>query len=629
MSATNLKQREFNIYGNKIVFYDVLLDTAYVMNEFARLKKHYTDLIHRHYVGIGKLDGFMQKADEILFDAQMTFFQTTVEELKKQNCDAGMEIRGFFSYPEEVSEVYDCWEKLNSYYAEETDYIPQKRWCGGGFGVAGAIKGAITAGAFNAVGNFIGSIKHSSDISRHNIGVDRAKKKFYRDKGFEETFKYAIAYLAEMAEVAFKSELLEMYGCDVYENIDYETAVGMYFNMVDYPENITGENVAKTLQVCPYLPDTYMLALNNLEGDTTELGLLYGLCLRNDVFDNERRRKHEILSSISSGKFSVLLNNYKEDKSISLQIKNTVFEEYKARAVEVFNEALNGGDTSQVEDMVAFTLIMLNYLENANLLFLAGKVCSEPDYGVEFNPDNCVLLFSAAAKYNHLKSIEQLIRCYYIYAKTYDKDYEKTILWGEKALELNPNSMIAHYYLAQVYYHHKTGSINIHTKLIRNLEFLSRQPYSAFWVDDSPVRYCYYMGKVYSSCYLKDDEKAISWYSKGAYNSNDEWGIICCSAVIPTLQSLKRYDEMVKIALPYQGRYIGADYALGFAYCRGDGILKNYDMGAKCFLSVINNYNDENHQQESYQTLKQSAQAMLNKMVCKNGVWKKKMFESI
>ena len=325
MGATNLKQREFNIYGNKVVFYDLLLDTAYVMNEFARLKKHYTDLMHRYYVGIGKLDGFMQKADEILFDAQMTFFQTTVEELKKQNCDAGMEIRGFFSYPEEVSEVYDCWEKLNSYYAEETDYIPQKRWCGGGFGVAGAIKGAITAGAFNAVGNFIGSIKHSSEISRHNIGVDRAKKKFYRDKGFEETFKYAIAYLTEMAEVAFKSELLEMYGCDVYENIDYETAVGMYFNMVDCPEKITSENIAKTLQVCPYLPDTYMLALNNLEGDTTELGLLYGLCLRNDVFDNERRRKQEILANINSGKFASLLEICKEDKSIVTQIKNSVF----------------------------------------------------------------------------------------------------------------------------------------------------------------------------------------------------------------------------------------------------------------------------------------------------------------
>ena len=68
----------------------------------------------------------MQKTDEVLFDVQMTFFQTTVSKLKKQNCDSGMKIRSFLSYPEEIADVYDCWEKLNSYYTEETAYISKK-----------------------------------------------------------------------------------------------------------------------------------------------------------------------------------------------------------------------------------------------------------------------------------------------------------------------------------------------------------------------------------------------------------------------------------------------------------------------------------------------------------------------
>lgn len=626
MSATNLEQREFNIYGNKVVFYDLLLNTAYILNKLKGLEKHYTDLIHDYYIGIGKLDGFMKKADELLYEAQLTFFQTTVAELKKRNCDAGKDIRSFFSYPKELSYVYEFWEELNSYYAEETNYIPQKRWVGGGFGVTGAIKGAITAGAFNAVGNFIGSIKHSSEIARHNVGVDRAKKKFYKEKGFEETFKYSISYLSEMAEVAFKSELLAIYDYDVYENINYEVAAEMCFNMVNNPEKITSENIAKTLQACPYLPDTYMLALNNLQGDTTELGLLYGFCIRDDVFDTERKRKNEILLNINSGKFSSLLHLYKEDKSIVTQIKDTVFEEYKYKAIEIFQEALGGGDISKVEDMQAFVEIMKNDLNNWELFYLAGKIYEERKYGVGANLEKSIEYYRLAVNSNNVKIMDRLA---YLCRLT-DKNVEAE-KWAKKALSLSPELLSAKITLGVVLNEKLKTSVECE-EAIKLYSELSELPYSQFEGRRTPAYFCYCAAKIYDR---KDEwgneKKRIEWLIKGAKieenKSKDSWGVTCCGAAIPLLQKHYKFKQAIELCLLYKGRYMGADWLLGFAYCRGHQVPKDYNKGAECFLSVINNYNELND--KIHQDKRNSAQIALNKMVCKNGIWKKKMFESI
>lgn len=627
MGANNLKQSEFNIYGNKIVFYDLMLDTAYIINEYARLKKYYTDLIHRYYISIRKPDDFMQKVDELLFDAQLTYFRTTVTALEKQNCDAGAEMRCFFSYPSEISDIYNYWEELNSYYAEDTEYVPQKRWIGGGFGISGAIKGAVTASAFNAVGNFIGSIKQSAAVSRYNGSIDAAKKKLYKDSEFEKTFKYAIEHITEMAEVAFKSELLEMYGCDVYENIDYGKAIGMYFDMFYNPEKITGTNIAKALQVCPYLYDTYMLALdNNIAGNTTELIALYNRCIQNDILEKEYNRRNEVASNIENGNFSKLLELCKNDKSIVTQIKNTVFKEYSHKAIDVFNNALNGGDTSKVKDMLSFVEIMKNDLHNWEIFLLAGQIYEYHTYGVRANLERSIEYYTIAAESKNIKVIDRLAELCYLTDK--NEEAEK---WARAALAISPTLLSAKITLATVLDKKPKAPFECEEAL-KLYDELSSLPYSMFKGYRTPAYFCYCAAKIYT----KEDDwvvenKKKEWYVRGAKVAanypDDSNGNHCLAGAVPLLQKHNKFKQAIELCLLYERREFIADWLLGYAYCRGDYVKKDYNKGASCFLSVINNYKE--HTGAAYQKKRDNAQAALNKMTCNNGIWKKKMFEHI
>ena len=628
MSTANLKKRAFNIYGNNIVFYDLMLDTAHIISKLERLKKYYIDIIHKNYISTNNLDVFMQKNNDILFEAQSVFYRTTVSGLKEQNCAAGDEIRNIFSYTEELSTIYDYWEQLNSYYVEKTEYIPQKKWIGGGLGVKGAIKGAITAGAFNAVGNFISSIKHSSEISHHNSNIDDYKRKLYKDEGFEKTFIYAIACMKENSVTTFKNSLSQKYEYDVYENIDYQKANMLYSDMLDNSDMITGKNVSKVLQMCPYFSEIYIFALNNLEGDTTELGALYKLCLKNDSFDNARKRKAEILLCINSGRFSELLELCKKDRSIIMQIKNTVIEEYEAKAINIFLIALNGGDTSKVADMIAFVEIMKEYLQNWNIFYLAGKIYEECQYGVRANLEKSIVLYKIAAKSNSVEAISRLAEIYYVTGKV-----EEAETWAKKALKISPTLVSAKITLASAM--NKRPKTVLECKEALNLySELSSLPYSQFkdYHHRKPSYFCYCAYKIYSEKKeLMDENKKAEWCVKGATIAanypDDLYGVTCCAVAIPLLQKYHKFKKVIELCLMYKGRYIGADWQLGYAYCRGDQVTKDYNKGAECFLSVINNYNDLTS--EPYQKKRNDAKTALSKMTCTNGVWKKKMFEHI
>lgn len=623
-----LSHTEYNLFGQTVFFPDIVLDTGYMLKHFLTWEAHYINILREKYSKCKKPEEFLRQADEVFCEAETIFSTYTISGLSKIMEVNKFEIRKMFGLPEEIKEVYDYFAMLNSSYTEYTPYTPRSRWVGGGFGIVGAAKGAITAGAFNAVGNFMSSIRQAAKVGSYNAKIDVEKSRLYRNKGFINTFEYGIEHLSRIAEVVFKNELIKFYGYDAYEKIDYVKALNTYCDMLDGTLATNATHIVKAIQLCPYMSDAYMYALEKLNENMDELGKLYKRCIQNDKFDQENNKYSEIYLNIQNGNFSKLLDN-QERSLIEEKIKNTVFTDTKKDAEDIFRKAISGEDISKVPDMLAFVEIMKSHIKDPSLFCLAGKIYEDNCYGISANLNKSIVYYELAAAQKNLEAAERLAHLYYI-----NKNKELAENWARKALKLNVNSVSAQMTLGKIL-HKKFKLIDACKEAIQIYTNLSNKSYSELDEFYTPVYFCYCAAKVYeeNAAEMKDPNKAIEWYIKGiniaANHPNDEWVIPCCSNVLPLLRNARRYAEMVQVATRYRGKYIGADYILGYAYCRGTGVDINYNAGAACFISVLNNYNDEKHNHESYITLKRDAQTVLDKMVCKNGVWKKKLFESI
>jgi hypothetical protein len=171
----------------------------------------------------------------------------------------------------EIEGLADKYEKIMMQVAE-TEYNRAVRkasrglWEGGGFGISGAIKGAITASAMNAISGSIHSIANGIGNTSTKANAESEFNRIYKDKAIIEKLADTLhADIMNMKECVI--EAIEMaYGKkipDVYSEADYAKSITLYNNLVNgvYKEEELSDRILDMLIAYPFDEDYYISAL--------------------------------------------------------------------------------------------------------------------------------------------------------------------------------------------------------------------------------------------------------------------------------------------------------------------------------------------------------------------------------
>lgn len=168
---------------------------------------------------------------------------------------AGKYELSYEKYYSQVVQAYAeiCKEEEGLKRYREAVKASRGRWVGGGFGVKGAIKGAVKAGMLNCASDFIHSFSDSRRAQEDTEAIRKKLKELYKsDKTKEllcESFKKIVMNLYRALMDEFRPILGD---CYLYD-IDYEKAETLYENTIKYENNpqTIKENLAKCIYMYP------------------------------------------------------------------------------------------------------------------------------------------------------------------------------------------------------------------------------------------------------------------------------------------------------------------------------------------------------------------------------------------
>lgn len=285
------------------------------VQECGRIFKEFNDLAVRrakaHTAAFNSnykdLDTFISKSNKIVGGIYEEFYQKALDYLKAQ---------GIFSYDlgqvARASEKYVfVWEELyQSIYADYANLeksasreIAQRerqkenrgRVVGGGFGLKGAVKGMMTAGAINAATGAAYSAVNGVGNAVTNLGLSIEKNFVIKDSAMRTNIENAIIYdcthifwgLVELYNKARPNDPLP-----IYSDEDYHNAGNIYDSIrgKDIPSNRLAAAVLEMLQTYPISIDFYRLAVESFPDEEDALRALAGKCGGPSSEETVRRR---------------------------------------------------------------------------------------------------------------------------------------------------------------------------------------------------------------------------------------------------------------------------------------------------------------------------------------------------
>ena len=149
------------------------------------------------------------------------------------------------------------------------------RWVGGGFGLGGAIKGAMTAGALNMAGGAVHGVFNTLGNIADSFAASSAASKIYRN---EDTLNTLLSGL-------YRSILtIHLVHCE-YLNIeipayDMEKAKIILTNIPDMPQSDKIPQIIECIKTCPIFEDIYFRAVDELgdeKGEIADIAEKFGL----------------------------------------------------------------------------------------------------------------------------------------------------------------------------------------------------------------------------------------------------------------------------------------------------------------------------------------------------------------
>ncbi len=298
------------------------------------------------------IDRVVKENVGILYNADI--YLSEEEFVRKYKIDIFLHIDG-------ISDEYDriIAAANNLRDARKYERANRSHWQGGGFGVKGAIKGAITAGAMNAVTNAGRAIGDSVVNSSDNMEIYKAKQAIYNRSSTRKNILYSFRICIAKADIGLAEELYSRKLTDKI-NINYSEAMQKYAAAIKHEtdKKKLGIKAMEALVVYPLEKRLYDSALSGvMEDGATDIDEL----LRFMKFWEMDEQYKEIFEDARKKK---IVERYFEDNPEVKDINFKTFDpENYVRLKEIRNDLLDAVGEGTLPKIVAWCQELEKYFE--------------------------------------------------------------------------------------------------------------------------------------------------------------------------------------------------------------------------------------------------------------------------
>ncbi len=257
-------QIEFKLAGHTISY---LADTEFFANSFGTFTERSLramEAMNELYVKSGGIATALKNSaklaqnitDEVIEDCMHILYTYNINFTKEQFVE-----KYFYEYKMDYSEfftpVVERFAKIKNQESDlklyrEAQKANRGRWQGGGFGVSGAIKGAVKASVLNVGSDFIHFFGDSADKYIDNIEIRSKLQDLYKNPKTKEILCEGIKICVINAYWALITELIENNAIQMIE-IDSTKAEALFTNTLKYTQN-DEEKIKNIVQCIEYYP---------------------------------------------------------------------------------------------------------------------------------------------------------------------------------------------------------------------------------------------------------------------------------------------------------------------------------------------------------------------------------------
>ena len=203
----------------------------------------------------GAVDSFLQ---ENIFDFTIELLYRMGDSLSIEQFVRKYENKYSMQYESYYTGIVEKYAEIRQEEAQLAEYRREiknsrGRWTGGGFGLKGAVKGAVTAGMLNCGADFLHSFGDAADESRDRNEIQKKLKELYKNPQTKNQLLGGIRSCILNILEAMQDEMVEIGALSEKIEINYSKAVTLYNNTFKWEnsEEALYKNMAQCISYYP------------------------------------------------------------------------------------------------------------------------------------------------------------------------------------------------------------------------------------------------------------------------------------------------------------------------------------------------------------------------------------------
>ena len=278
----------FHFFGNLIHFPDNEIRYAKIYKKYSQKALEVITLYEEAYKDFGNLASLAKKGNEVAQEYIQETLNMMISDLKRNKVyDVSLNrvleeyyYDIFYDWEEAYDSVCEAYEAIMDNKEEAVRLRRERkesrgRWVGGGFGLGGAIKGAMTAGTLNMASGAVHGVFNAFGNIASSLAASSAASKVYKK---EETL-YALLRGLYRTILSIHLVYCEYLDMEIPE-YDMEKAKIILTNIPDMPQSDKIPQLIKCIKTCPIYEEIYFSAVDELgdeKGEIADIAKKFGL----------------------------------------------------------------------------------------------------------------------------------------------------------------------------------------------------------------------------------------------------------------------------------------------------------------------------------------------------------------
>jgi len=309
---------------------------SYALNIGNAIIKSYLEECMQYIIGLGVYNISIEEfAEDYYFDNFYTF-ENEYQKIMDKYYDIVM--------TEEQKEEYRKMRKQN-----------RGRWQGGGFGLAGALKGAATAGALNMASGAVHSMVNLGGRLVSGMAASIDKRNLYNDPNTMKSLVRGVRQSICNIAYALTNYInhTQVQKISIITNADIDEANTLMNNLKKYPvpEEKRLDLIIHILELNPYVRDAYIYLISNYgdaRNEVENLADFFGVCIHDE-------KEKMLLKTYNEIKFDTEETTLEGKKELTGAMKHLGLEEAQVKELQEVNRILDEFDLqARTVDEVVF-----------------------------------------------------------------------------------------------------------------------------------------------------------------------------------------------------------------------------------------------------------------------------------